>query len=240
MAKILGQHLRLFTEKNGEMQCIAAATNNVIHISADVAEDTTKDSDGDWIENGIVSLNWDTSADALVLINDAETAITADDLLTMMEAEIPIYVKFSTAAGQNNRVAQNALLSGYAIISDFSTNAAVGEDATYTVQLQGVGDLSIRKTIVDRYAVDGATPAAIENDVIRFTRAGGNVSIRLFTATGIGSSYSVRVESTSKAYNINQQADYTDITLTSSFSDKSFAVIFGTGGGYMQRVEINM
>jgi hypothetical protein len=66
------------------------------------------------------------------------------------------------------------------------------------------------------------------------------VSIRLFTATGIGSSYSVRVESTSKAYNINQQADYTDITLTSSFSDKSFAVIFGTGGGYMQRVEINM
>jgi hypothetical protein len=48
------------------------------------------------------------------------------------------------------------------------------------------------------------------------------------------------VESTSKAYNINQQADYTDITLTSSFSDKSFAAIFGTGGGYMQRVEINM
>lgn len=240
MAKILGQHLRLFTEKNGVMQCIAAATNNVIHISADVAEDTTKDTDGDWIENGIVSLNWDTSADALVLVDNAETAITADDLLTMMEAEIPIYVKFSTAAGQNNRVQQNALLSGYAIISDFSTNAAVGEDATYTVQLQGVGDLSIRKTIVDRYAVDGATPAAIENDVIRFVRAGGNVSIRLYTATGIGSNYSITVESTSKAYTLSQQPGYMDINLTSSFSDSSFAVTLNMDGSYSQRVEINM
>ena len=61
MATIKGQNLRVMFD-SGDPEtpnpCMAASTGCVLHLSAQVQEDTTKDTDDDWIVNEIVGLTW--------------------------------------------------------------------------------------------------------------------------------------------------------------------------------------
>lgn len=62
--------MRLLLNDDGETnRCIAAATSCTVHITAQVEDKSTKDSDSNFAENEVVGFSWDASADALVVSN---------------------------------------------------------------------------------------------------------------------------------------------------------------------------
>lgn len=146
MATIKGQNLRILLHEPDSEQspaCIAAATSCTAHIALQVQEDTTKDSENDWIENEPVGVNWEVDVEALVVNGDEGGAYTAADLVVGMVYDL----KFSRtlgAAGSQNRDATSSLvnMSGEAILSDLTITAQVGNIATYTAKFTGNGELT--------------------------------------------------------------------------------------------------
>lgn len=141
MATIKGQNLRIFLHEPGSLErpaCIAAATSCTAHIALQVQEDTTKDSENDWIENEPVGVNWEVDVEALV-VNDDEGGYTVDQLIVGNEYD----VNFSRTLGTMNRTATNSSVNmrGNAILSDLTINAQAGNIATYTAKFTGNGGL---------------------------------------------------------------------------------------------------
>ena len=106
-------------------------------------EDTTKDTDDDWIIQEPVGINWDAQVDALIVTDDTETGITADSLQVGRVYRLR-FSQTAGAAGEQNRDAiQNAMqLTGNAILSDLQLTAQNQDEAVYTAQFTGQGDLS--------------------------------------------------------------------------------------------------
>ena len=68
MTTIKGQNLRiLVTPDGGTPRCIAAALQCTVHAALQLQENTTKDTDNDWIDQEPVGLSWDVSGEAVVL-----------------------------------------------------------------------------------------------------------------------------------------------------------------------------
>lgn len=146
MATIKGQNLRVLLSEDGttaNLACVAASTNCVVHLALDVQEDTTKDTEDDWIINEPVGINWDAQVDALVLLDDEETAITADSLV-VGHVYLLRFSQTAGAAGEQNRdaIASKAQLTGSAILSDLQLTAQVGDVATYSAKFTGTEDLT--------------------------------------------------------------------------------------------------
>ena len=144
MANIKGENLRvLLGDDDQHLACVAAATSCQIHLQLQVEEDTTKDTDDDWIIQEPVGINWDAQVDALIVIDDTETGITADSLQVGRVYRLR-FSQTAGAAGEQNRDAiQNAMqLTGNAILSDLQLTAQNQDEAVYTAQFTGQGDLS--------------------------------------------------------------------------------------------------
>lgn len=146
MATIKGQNLRiLITPEDGEELCIAASTSCTVHVSVQMEDSSTKDSENSWTENEPVGLNWDVSVDALVTIDEEEEDTGAHrlDALTVGETYT---VKFSQTAGetgeQNRDAIDNVLqFTGTAILTDLSVTAPNRQNSTFTAQFTGNGEL---------------------------------------------------------------------------------------------------
>ena len=68
MATIKGQNLRILVSQDGMTpRCIVAALQCTVHAALQLQEDTTKDTDNDWINQEPVGVNWDVSAESVVL-----------------------------------------------------------------------------------------------------------------------------------------------------------------------------
>lgn len=146
MAVIKGQNLRVLIEDDltAEPLCVAASTSCTLHVSAQVEDSSTKDSEGAWAENEVTGINWDVSVDALVTIDDTDTTAKHLEDLTVGSKYI---VRFSQTAGEDgeqNRDAVETLLqfSGYAYLTDLSVNAPNRQNATFTAQFTGDGTLA--------------------------------------------------------------------------------------------------
>lgn len=143
MATLKGQNLRILLGDDEEhLACVAASTNCVVHLALQVQEDTTKDNEDDWITNEPVGINWDASVDALVVVDDEETGITADSL----QVGRTYLLRFSQtvgAAGEQNRdaVANEMQLTGYAILNDLQLTSQNAEESTFRASFAGTGDL---------------------------------------------------------------------------------------------------
>ena len=143
MANIKGENLRvLLGDDDQHLACVAASTSCQIHLALQVEEDTTKDTDDDWIIQEPVGINWDAQVDALIVIDDTETGITADSLQVGRVYRLR-FSQTAGAAGEQNRDAiANALqMTGQAILSDLQINAQNGDISTYTAKFTGNGDL---------------------------------------------------------------------------------------------------
>ena len=62
MATIKGQNLRIYIAN----KCVGASTSCSLHCVANVEAISTKDDEGDFVRNQVVSLSWDATVDALV------------------------------------------------------------------------------------------------------------------------------------------------------------------------------
>lgn len=144
MATIKGENLRILVGSDAQhLKCIAAATSCVLHVSAEIQEDTTKDLVDDWIVNEVVGLNWDAQVDALVINDDEETgAILADALQCGLEYTL-MFSQTATTAGTKNRtpVANTIQYIGTAILNDLQFNAPNQDLSTASAKFTGSTDL---------------------------------------------------------------------------------------------------
>jgi hypothetical protein len=144
MATIKGQNLRILVGEDDEhLKCIAAATNCVVHIVANVEEDMTKDTEDDWLIKEVTGLSWDVQAEALILDDTDEDAASAD----LLQVGLEYVIRFSQtagAAGEKNRdaIANEMQWTGKAILGDMTLTATNREQSTVRLNFTGSADLT--------------------------------------------------------------------------------------------------
>lgn len=135
-----GQYVRLMMGN----KCWAAAMSCTLHISAQVEESSTKDTDeGSWVDNDVVGLSWDANVEALV-IDDSDN--TANDLAEAMDAfedqdTTEYTLELCATKGTMNRTADTVLASGLCKITEVSISAPNRQNSTFTVSFVGNGPL---------------------------------------------------------------------------------------------------
>lgn len=145
MATIKGQNLRVMFDSYDPEQanpCVAAATSCQVHLALQIEEDTTKDTEDDWIVNEPVGINWDVQVDALIIEDEQlSTGVELHDL-TIGQSYDLIFAR--TTGTQNREEAKESgekYYKGNAILSDLQINAQNQDIATYTARFTGNGEL---------------------------------------------------------------------------------------------------
>lgn len=239
MATIKGQNLRIFFAELGSTPiCIGAATNSVLHVAAQLAEDTCKDVVDDWLDQEIVGLSWDVSADALVLLDDSG-AWTIDGLLDAIKNKTVFYLKMSTAGSDENRTSLTNMMGGKVIITDILVNAQAQDISTYTIKMIGTADLTILKKLIASYQIDYGSVIPLTGDSITFQRTGGNFEIK-FNLAGADIPSVVQISNRTGNPSVEIQNNYVKITFFSSFQDTDFTVTFITSNNISQTIAIHI
>jgi len=137
---VKGDDLMLF---DSNKKSIAFATSHTLTLTAEVAEIQCKDS-GIWKTAKVTKLGWEITSDNLYCEQDYNV------LLNLWKAGTPIQVYFGTKSSTSTDginsptvawIASNSgLMGGKAIITNITVNAASGDNATYSITLQGVGE----------------------------------------------------------------------------------------------------
>lgn len=120
---------------------IAGATSGTFNYNQDTIDSSTKDSSGrkEFI-NGATS--WTLDCEAFYNVLDAAGSATtnsADVLIAALAAGTAIGVEWKDGSGVTG--AKTYTGSGY--ITSISESAAVGEFSTYSISVQGTGQLSV-------------------------------------------------------------------------------------------------
>ena len=115
---------------------MAAATNAVLNVNQETIDVPNKESSGrkEFI-NGVKSWTMDCEAYALadgVDTNDSQNAIAS------LQAGTKIYIEFRDASAQ----AASKKYTGYGYITSISQTGAVNEWSTYSMSVQGTGQLT--------------------------------------------------------------------------------------------------
>lgn len=133
--KIKGQNFRLL--KGGI--AFPEATNCSITLNGNTEDTSTKDTEGLYGQNTVVSTSWTAQVDTY-----QGTAAELRAVITMFNAAAAVGIGWDQTAGALNRVAQNASFkrSGQALLNDFTMNFNDRETVATTLQFQGTGALS--------------------------------------------------------------------------------------------------
>lgn len=120
-------------EKGNDIRVSIGATliggqqNCSINRESETSSTTTKDS-GDWSESEVVGLSWTVDLDGLVVVSDE--GLEAVD--TAWKGKQLVDVKYGKAGNYE---------TGKALIKSYSQNAPQREKSTYSISLEGVGEL---------------------------------------------------------------------------------------------------
>lgn len=125
---------------------LAFSTSAKLDISLKTRDIGSKDS-GNWDEKAAAKMSWTASTDALMTDSGlVGTTNTIDELYTAMIARTAVDVVFATATGTSpswtpSAVAGKKKFTGTGFITSLSLNAADGDNATYSVSIEGTGAL---------------------------------------------------------------------------------------------------
>lgn len=135
MSKIKGQNFRLLQNSNA----IPEATNCSITLQGNTEDTSTKDTEGFFTQETVVSNQWNAQVDTY---QSDTTALRS--IISLFIAAQPIPVGWDQTAGAQNRVKQNANFkrSGNALLNDFTMNFNDRETVAVSLQFQGTGALS--------------------------------------------------------------------------------------------------
>ncbi len=137
MATVKGQNLRVFVGS----RAIAAALDCQLQLQLNVTPYSTKDDEGAFTKNRVVSLQWSVTANAAVT-DDAELdAIGVAGLADMIGQ--PVQVQLNTTNGEKNREELQQLLAGEAILSDVQYTAQNRQRSTCQITLTGKKNMLI-------------------------------------------------------------------------------------------------
>ena len=131
MATVKGQNLRIFVDG----RAVGAALDCQLQLQLNVTPYSTKDDEGAWTKNRVVSLQWSVTANAVVTDIDYVEAIGVSDLADLIGQTVQ--VQLSTTNGEMNRESTGQLLAGDAIISDVQYTAQNRQRTTCQVTLTG-------------------------------------------------------------------------------------------------------
>ena len=131
MATVKGQNLRIFVDG----RAIGAALECQLQLQLNVTPYSTKDDEGAWIKNRVVSLQWSVTANAVLTDIDYVEAIGVSDLADLIGQTVQ--VQLNTTNGEMNRESTGQLLAGDAIISDVQYTAQNRQRTTCQVTLTG-------------------------------------------------------------------------------------------------------
>ena len=141
-----GQFVRLLLGNDNSVtptKFIAGAKQLSLHVSLTMEDATTKDTEGDWSIQEPTALNYDISTNALVSSGEIITSeVQANDLKSMQdlyEAGTPVKWQIANVSGDNNRTKGSVIVSGSALLTQLTINAAVRTAAAYDAQLTGYG-----------------------------------------------------------------------------------------------------
>jgi len=140
MNVIKGQNFRLLTNMGaGSIAAVPEETNVSITLTGNTEDTTTKDTEGMFSQEDIVSTAWSAQVDTYQADPEQLKAI-----LSVFIAATPIAVGWDQTAGSQNSVAQNANFkrSGQALLNDFSMQFDDRAIVTTSLQFQGTGALS--------------------------------------------------------------------------------------------------
>ena len=145
-----GQFVRLFLGQDNTdtpAKVIGAAKTLSLHISMTMEAQTTKDTDSDFEIQEPTALNYDISTNALVDSGETITSeVQANNLKSMQdlyEAGTPVKWQIANVSGDNNRTKGSVIVSGSALLTQLTINAAVKTSATYDAQLTGYGAYTV-------------------------------------------------------------------------------------------------
>lgn len=145
-----GQFVRLFLGSDNTAvpaKVIAAAKTLQVHVSVQLEDATTKDTEGTFQVQEATGISYDITTNALVRSGDDITSsVQAQDLASIEsihEAELPVKFQIANVSGANQRTKGSVLMSGSVIVSSLTINAAVKTTATYDAQLTGYGDYTV-------------------------------------------------------------------------------------------------
>lgn len=145
-----GQFVRLFLGSDNSAvpaKVIAAAKTLQVHVSVQLENSTSKDSEGTFQIQEAVGISYDITTNALVRSGDVITSsVQGQDLASIEsihEAELPVKFQIANVSGANQRTKGSVLMSGSVIVSSLSINAANRQNATYDVTLTGYGDYTV-------------------------------------------------------------------------------------------------
>ena len=167
---IKGGDLMLFLkESNGTMKSIAFATSHTLTVSTDTQQTSTKDDGGKFQSSDYGILSWSASSENLCSYDGA--GYNYQDLINLMLSQTKVTATFSIEGnsgtsypyankkdsvdettddtwtpantGSIGSTSNKSLgYTGTVLITNVEVNAPNGENATFTVQLQGDGPLT--------------------------------------------------------------------------------------------------
>lgn len=135
LTKLKGQNFRVFVGG----AAVAEATSCQVSISGNMEDARTKDTEGSYNSEQMVSRGWTAQVDSL-----QATAAELKALITQFNSDSTVTVGWDQTAGSQNRVAQNASFarSGSAHLVNLTLNAPNRANVTVSAQYQGNGALS--------------------------------------------------------------------------------------------------
>lgn len=145
-----GQFVRLFIGDNNTAvpsRVVAAAKNLSFHTSMSLEIANTKDTTGEWQIQEPTSVSYDITTNALVRSGESiEAEVGAQDLSSIMniyESGMPVKWVIANVSGPNNRTIGTKIVSGSAVLTQLTINAANKQNADYTANLAGYGQYTI-------------------------------------------------------------------------------------------------
>lgn len=145
-----GETIRLFLGSDNTTTpaaVIAAAQQLSLHVSMQMENASTKDTDGDWDIQEPTGLSYDISTTALVrsgeTISSAVAGKSVADLISIYEASTPVKWQIANVSGDNHRTKGSVIASGSVVVTQLTLNAQNRQNATYSAQLTGWGAYTV-------------------------------------------------------------------------------------------------
>ena len=138
MSKIKGQNFRLFEQGSA----VPEATNCTVTYQGNTEDTSTKDTEGFWNQDTVVSKSWSAQVDSYQSEPEQLQAIVG-----VFKAAQPVQVGWDQttgAANTKNRTGANASFkrTGMALLNDLSIKFNDRQPVSVTSQYQGTGALS--------------------------------------------------------------------------------------------------
>lgn len=142
-----GQFVRLFLGSDNTAtpsRVIAFSKQLQVHISLQMEDATTKDTEGNWQIQEPTGLSYDITSNALVRGGDAiSSQVQAQGLSeveAIFEAGTPVKFQIANVSGANNRTKGAVIMSGSVIVSQLEIQAQNRTTAQYNTTLNGYGE----------------------------------------------------------------------------------------------------